>query len=149
LKGPAIQKQQKARQGDDHGLGHESKNKKQANQEVSRDGLPMQVDPICPDSQKEKECRENGLALGNPSDGFDVKRMYCEQEGYQDTAAEVVGGRIEKQKKENHTAGVKKDAREMMTGRLAAERGDISHMREPGERMPVCLGSGCECPAHV
>src|SRR5208283_819196 len=109
----------------------------------------MQVGPVCPNGQKEAERRKNGLALGNPSDGFDVERMYCEEEGCQDAAAEIVGGGIEKQKKENHVAGVKKDAREMMTGSVAAEHRDIRHMREPSEGMPVCFGSGCERPAHV
>ena len=70
--GPIVEKQKGARQGDDHGLGHETQDKEQNYREIAGDGGFAHIPAVSGQCQEEKSSTEKSFAFGDPGDGLDV-----------------------------------------------------------------------------
>ena len=89
----------------------------------------MQVDPICPDRQKEKERRKNGLALGNPSDRLDVKRMHGKERRDKQTSPRRARHALQEQIQNQGICRMKEQTDPMVPMRIESKKLNIQHVR--------------------
>ena len=103
---------------------------------------------IAKDGNKSEEGGEGVLALGNPCDGFDAKRMDGPEGGGKERGKRAAGGETEDEKEEEGVGRVKEDVGEVESPR--AESGsaeqqvveEIGNPEEGGVHVPVGMEGG-------
>ena len=106
----------------------------------------LRVARVRPQRQHEEESAEDVFAFGDPGDGFDVQRVQGEEGGDGGAAAGAAGHAGEGEEEQQRAEAMDQEADQVMAGGVEAEKLDVQHVGEPGERMPVALVAGRERP---
>jgi len=143
LQRPIVQQQQRERQSDEHGLGHEPGKKQSGRQQVAPPVRPLGIPGVGKDRKQEKKCAENIFSLCDPGDRLDVERMQGEQGCGEQAGSGALCDPLQKQKEQYRVQRMDEYIVEVMAGRIQGKQLVIERVREPRKRMPVrSLGGG-------
>jgi hypothetical protein len=97
--------------------------------------------------RKDPEKRTQDIfALGDPRNGFDVKRMDSEQRSNHCAFAKAAGHPIDSTEQQQAIRDMENDTRYMMSACAQSIQLDVEHMRNPCERMPISRCASGERP---
>src|SRR5215216_5347995 len=109
----------------------------------------LRVEGVRADRQQEKERTQYIFALGNPSDGFDTKRVQRKQRSDGGASPMCLGKGPQQKEEQDDIGDVECQANEMMRAGAQAEELAVEHVGQPCERVPIARVSGCECPRYA
>ena len=144
--GPVIQEQKDKRQGDQHGLGHESQREKTENGQVPPVPRAFDVEDVRPHGEQPEQGGQDILPFGHPGHGLHVEGMQREERRHESARPEGLGHAAEDEKKEEGVGDVKKNVHQVMPPRIQSQKLDIQHVGKPRHGMPIGRMAGGQCP---
>ena len=144
-----IQEKEDKREGHEHGFSHESERQKQDCEPEATTAVFFCVPGVAQERQQGEEGAEDILAFGDPGDGFHVEGVPGEQRG-DERAGPQRGSQPEQQEKEQgRIGGVEEDADKVVRPGVEPKERAVSHVGDPGQRMPVARVPGGQRPAEA
>jgi hypothetical protein len=147
--GPAVEKKEEEREGDEHGFGEESEEEEEKREDCSRAaiadigfrasgfGRGGEIRPPTPgrqegfeiavDGGEGKEGGEGVLAFGDPGDGFDTQGVERPKGGGEEGEPRAADGGTQDEPKQGGVCGVEQDV-----GKMVAPRGEGGSSEEKG-----------------